>query len=154
MAGNDQYPVLLDGTLTLLSHYQGHRGGEHMYDNKNVSRETSFAQRKPRKAQQLARIRCWNCNEYGHGHYQSDCPQKKKMPGTQLAEVLDPDKMGLQVLDPAQGCNGQVRPRVVLHGNENHECSNSAFSAEKSKECVGSMCHTIERRDRQGYPNC
>jgi hypothetical protein len=21
----------------------------------------------------------------------------------------------------AQGCNGQVRPRVVLHGNENHE---------------------------------
>jgi hypothetical protein len=28
------------------------------------------------------------------------------------------------------------------------------FSAEKSKECVGSMCHTIERTDRQGYPNC
>jgi NAD-dependent SIR2 family protein deacetylase len=53
-------------------------------------------------------------------------------------QVLDPDKMGLQVLDPTQGCNGQVRPRVVLHGNENHECSNSAFvSAEKSKECVG-----------------
>jgi hypothetical protein len=24
LAGNDQYPVLLDGTLTLLSHYQGH----------------------------------------------------------------------------------------------------------------------------------
>jgi hypothetical protein len=42
-------------------------------------------------------------------------------------QVLDPDKMGLQVLNPAQGCNGQVRPRVVLHGNENHECSNSAF---------------------------
>jgi hypothetical protein len=64
--------------------------------------------------------------------------------------VLDPDKMGLQVLDPAQGCNDQVRPRVVLHGNENHECSDSAFfSAEKSKECVGSMCHTIERTDRQ-----
>jgi hypothetical protein len=59
-----------------LSHYQGHQGGEHMDDDKNVSRETSFAQRKPRKAQQLARIRCWICNEYGH--YQSDCPQKKK----------------------------------------------------------------------------
>jgi hypothetical protein len=28
------------------------------------------------------------------------------------------------------------------------------FSAEKSKECVGSMCHTIERTDIQGYPNC
>jgi hypothetical protein len=57
-----------------------------MDDDKNVSRETSFAQRKPRKVQQLALIRCWNCNEYGH--YQSDCcPQKKKMNGTQMPEV-------------------------------------------------------------------
>jgi hypothetical protein len=85
LAGNDKYPVPLDGTLTLLSHSQGHQGGEHMDDNKNVSRETSFAQRKPRKGQQLARICCWNYNEYGH--YQSDCPQKKKMHGTQLSEV-------------------------------------------------------------------
>jgi hypothetical protein len=57
-AGNDQYPGSLDGTLTLLLHYQGHQGGEHMDDNKNVSRETSFAQRKPRTGQQLARICC------------------------------------------------------------------------------------------------
>jgi hypothetical protein len=84
-AGNDQYPVSLDGTLTLLSHYQGHLGSEHMDEDKNVSRETSFAQRKPRPAQQLARICCCNCNEYGH--YQSDCPQNKKMHGTQMAEV-------------------------------------------------------------------
>jgi hypothetical protein len=29
-------------------------------------------------------------------------------------QVLDPAKMGLQVLDRAEGwCNGQVRPRVV-----------------------------------------
>jgi hypothetical protein len=64
--------------------------------------------------------------------------------------------MGLQVLDPAQGRNGQVRPRVVPHGNDNPECSNIAFfSAEKSKECVGrSICHTIEQTDRQGYTNC
>jgi hypothetical protein len=47
-------------------------------------------------------------------------------------QVLDPAKMGLQVLDPAEGwCNGQVRPRVVPHGNENHECSNSAFFQRK-----------------------
>jgi hypothetical protein len=85
LTGNDQYPVSLDGTLTLLLHYQGHRGGEHMDESRNVSRETSFAQRKPRKAQQLAWIRCWNCNEYGH--YQSDCLQKKKMHGTGLSEV-------------------------------------------------------------------
>jgi hypothetical protein len=85
LAGNDQYSVSLDGTLTLLLHYQGHRGSEHMDNDKNVSKETSFAQRKPQKAQQLARICCWNCNEYGH--YQSDCSQKKKMHGTQMAEV-------------------------------------------------------------------
>jgi hypothetical protein len=56
-----------------------------MNSDKNVSRETSFAQRKPRPAQQLARIRCWNCN--AHGHYQSDCPQKVKMHGAQVGEV-------------------------------------------------------------------
>jgi hypothetical protein len=67
------------------------------------------------------------------------CQKSKKMRMRKGLQVLDPNKMGLQVLDPAQGCNGQVRPRVVLLGNENHECSNSAFfSAEKSKECVGS----------------
>jgi hypothetical protein len=56
-----------------------------MDDNKNVSRKTSFAHRKARKVQQLARIRCWNCNEYGH--YHSDCPQKKKINGTQMSEL-------------------------------------------------------------------
>jgi hypothetical protein len=58
-----------------------------MDDDKNVSRKTNFAQRKPRPAQQLAQICCWNCNEYGH--YQSDCPQKKKMHGTQMAEAKE-----------------------------------------------------------------
>jgi hypothetical protein len=52
--------------------------------DKNVSMETSFAQRKPQKAQQLAWIGCWNCNEYGH--YQSDFPQTKLMHGTQMSE--------------------------------------------------------------------
>jgi hypothetical protein len=85
LAGNDQYSVSLDGTLPLLPHYQGHQGGEHMDNNKNVSRETSLAERRPQKAQQLARICCWNCNEYCH--YQRNCPQKKKMHGTQMSEV-------------------------------------------------------------------
>jgi hypothetical protein len=58
-----------------------------MGDEKNVSRETSFAQRKPRPAQQLAQIHCWNCNEYGH--HLSDCPQKKKIHGTQMVEVKE-----------------------------------------------------------------
>jgi hypothetical protein len=118
LAGNDQYPVSLDGTLTLLSHYQGHRGGEHMDDNKNVSRETSFARRKPRKAQQLARIRCWNCNEYGH--YQSDCPQKKKIHGTQeMSEVKeDENEEGTASAQSRQDgtASTRSRPRVQWSG--------------------------------------
>jgi hypothetical protein len=55
----------------------------------------------------------------------------KKMRMRKGLQVLDSDKMGLQVLDPAQGCNGQVRPREVLHGNDNHECTNSAFFSGK-----------------------
>jgi NAD-dependent SIR2 family protein deacetylase len=59
---------------------------------------------------------------------------------TKGLQVLNPDKMGLQVLDPAQGCNGQVRPRVVLHGNDNHECSNSAFFQRKNRKSVLAVC--------------
>jgi hypothetical protein len=55
------------------------------------------------------------------------CQKLKKTRMKMGLQVLDPAKMGLQVIDPAHGCNGQVRPRVVLHGNENHEFSNSAF---------------------------
>ena len=47
-------------------------------------------------------------------------------------QVLDPAKMGLQVLDPAKGRrHGQVRPRVVSHGNEKHECSIERFFSGK-----------------------
>jgi hypothetical protein len=56
-------------------------------------------------------------------------------------QVLNPDKMGLQVLDPTKGwCNGQVRPRVVPHGNDNHECSNSAFFQRKNRKSVLAVC--------------
>jgi hypothetical protein len=63
---------------------------------------------------------------------EQDCQKLKKMRMREGLQVLDPDKMGLQVLDPAQGCNGQVRPGVVLHGNENHECSNSEVLKRKN----------------------
>jgi hypothetical protein len=116
------------------------------YD-KNVSRETSFAQRKPRKAQRgflagiamnMATIRVIvpkrrRCME---PKYQ----KLKKMRMKMGLPLLDPNKMGQQVLDPAQGCNGQVRPRVVLHGNENHECSNSAFFQRKNLKSVLAVC--------------
>jgi hypothetical protein len=68
------------------------------------------------------------------------CQKSKKMRMRKGLQVLDPDKMGLQGLDPAQGCNGQVRPRVVLHGNENHECSNSAFCQWKNRKSVLAVC--------------
>jgi hypothetical protein len=151
LAGNDQYPVSLDGTLTLLSHYQGHRGGEHMDDNKNVSRERQVSPSENREnrsnlrgsvagiAMNMATIRVSvpkrrRCMEH-------KCLKLKKMRMRKGLQVLDPDKMGLQVLYPAQGCTGQVRPRVVLHGNDNHERSNSAFFSGK-----------IERVFRQYVP--
>jgi hypothetical protein len=88
-----------------------------MDDGKNVSRETSFAQRKPQKAQQLARIRCWNCNEYGH--YQSDRPQKKKMHGTQMSEVEeDENEEGTASARSQQDgtASTRSRPRVQWSG--------------------------------------
>jgi hypothetical protein len=68
------------------------------------------------------------------------CQKSKKMRMRKGLQVLDPTQMGLQVLDPAQGCNSQVRPRVVLHGNDNHECSNSAFFQRKNQKSVLAVC--------------
>jgi hypothetical protein len=88
-----------------------------MDDDRNVSRETSFAQRKPQKAQQLARIRCWNCNEYGH--YQSDCPQKKKMHGTQLSEDKEDENEEGTASAPSRQdgtASTRSRPRVQWSG--------------------------------------
>jgi hypothetical protein len=137
LARNDQYPVSLDGTLTLLLHYQGHRGGEHRDDDKMCQgRQVSpSANREKRSnlrgfvagiATNMATIRVIvpkrrRCTEH-------KCQKLKKMRMLRKGlQVLNLNMMGLQVLDPTQGCNDQVRPRVVLHGNENHECSNSAF---------------------------
>jgi hypothetical protein len=82
LAGNDQYPVPLDGTLTLLSHYQGHRGSEHMDDGKNVSRETSFAQCKRSNLRGFIAAIVMNM-----ATIRVIVPQKKKMHGTQMSEV-------------------------------------------------------------------
>jgi hypothetical protein len=136
LAGNDQYPVSLDGTLTLLSHYQGHQvvntwTTTGMYQGRQVLSSANRDKRSNLRgfvagiAMNMATIRVIvpkrrRCVEH-------KCQKSKKMRMKKGLQVLDPDKMGLQVLDPAQGFNGQVRPRVVLHGNENHECSNSAF---------------------------
>jgi hypothetical protein len=64
------------------------------------------------------------------------CQKLKKMRMKMGLQVLDPAKMGLQVLGPALGYNRQVRPRVVLHGNENHECSNNAFFQRENLKSV------------------
>jgi hypothetical protein len=88
------------------------------------------------------------------------CQKLKKMRMKMGLQVLDPAKMGLQVLDPALECNGQVRPRVVLHGNENHECSNSAFFQRKIRKSFLAVCaiqlngQTDRQTDRQAYLNC
>jgi hypothetical protein len=67
--------------------------------------------------------------------------KSKKMRVKMGLQGLNPAKMGLQVLDPTKGwCNGQVRPRVVPHGNENHECSNSALFQQKNWKSVLAVC--------------
>jgi hypothetical protein len=99
----------------LLLHYQGHQGGENMDGGKNVSRETSFAQRKRQKAQQLAQIRCWNCNEYG----QSDCTEKKKVHGTQMSEVEEDENEEGTASDQSRQdgtASNQSRPRIQWSG--------------------------------------
>jgi hypothetical protein len=68
------------------------------------------------------------------------CQKLKMMRMKMGLQVLDPAKMGLQVLDPTQGCNGQARPRVVLHGNDNHGCSNSAFFQGKNRKSLLAVC--------------
>jgi hypothetical protein len=88
-----------------------------MDNNKDVSRKTSFAHCKPQKAQQFARICCWNCNAYGH--YQSDCPQKKKMNGTQMSEVEeDENEDGTASAQSCQDETASTRscPRVQWSG--------------------------------------
>jgi hypothetical protein len=67
--------------------------------------------------------------------------KSKKMRMKMGLQVLDPAKTGRQVLDPAKGwCSGQVRPRVVQHGNDNPECSNSAFFQRKNRKSVLAVC--------------
>jgi hypothetical protein len=150
LAGNDQYPVSLDGTLTLLFHYQGHQGvvntwtTARMYQGRQVSPSANRKKHSNLRgfvagiAMNMATSRVIvpkrrRCMEH-------KCQKLKKMRLRKGLQVLNPNKMGPQELDPAQGCNGQVRPRVVLHGNENHECSNDAFFQRKNRKSVLAVC--------------
>ena len=86
LAGNDQYPVSIDDTLTLLSHYQDHRsGGRQNSGNEGGKTETSFAQ----ASKQLGRIRCFLCNEFGH--VKKDCPRLNKKKVMQQVEETSGD---------------------------------------------------------------
>jgi hypothetical protein len=46
LAGND-HPMSLDGTLTLLSHYQGHQGGKHMDRQQQCTERGKFCPVQP-----------------------------------------------------------------------------------------------------------
>jgi hypothetical protein len=72
LAGTDNYPLDVDSTVTLLSHYQDYQsnGGHNKVDSDGGGGvETSFAQHKKKEKQkdkQKFRIQCWTCGEYGH----------------------------------------------------------------------------------------
>jgi Zinc knuckle len=70
LAKNDKYPKSVESTLTLLSHYQDRRSDGKRGEGGSMALETSFAQRQVTK---LGKIRCFNCNEYGH--MKRDCPR-------------------------------------------------------------------------------
>ena len=68
LAKKDNYPTSVEDVTMLLSHYQGHQsGGKNVVDTKNhnLEKETSFAQ--------LKKLRCFNCNEFGH--VKANCPK-------------------------------------------------------------------------------
>ena len=86
LAGNDQYPVSVDDTLTLLTHYQDHsNGGRSNNGNEKGRLEMSFAQ----ASKQLGRIRCFLCNEFGH--VKKDCPRLNKKKVMQQVEETSGD---------------------------------------------------------------
>jgi hypothetical protein len=72
LAGTDNYPLDVDLTVTLLSHYQDFQsnGGCNKVDSDGGGGvEASFAQHKKKEKQkdkQKFRIQCWTCGEYGH----------------------------------------------------------------------------------------
>ena len=70
-AGKDNYPELLEATLYLLSNYQDHQtdGGRMVDDNGGLGHGANFAV----TAKKLAKIRCYECNEFGH--FKKDCPK-------------------------------------------------------------------------------
>lgn len=71
LSKKDNYPTLIDDVLTLLSHYQDHKVGDHKVSDDTL-RATSFAQYK----RQLSRICCFGCGE--KGHVKKDCPCRRQ----------------------------------------------------------------------------
>jgi hypothetical protein len=135
LAENDQYPVVLDSTLTcclitmvtkvvntwtMARVYQG-RQVLPSANRKKCSNLRGFV---AAITMNMATIRVIVPKR--RSCMKPKCQKLKKMRTKMGLQALHLTKMGLQVLNPAQGCNCQVTPRFT-GGNENRECSNSAF---------------------------
>jgi hypothetical protein len=87
LAGKDNYPLDLDSTVTLLSHYQDHQSGsgqQKMDDDGMEGIGTSFVQHKD-KGRQRSRVVCFCCGK--HGHIEKDCPMQQS--NTQIDQMDD-----------------------------------------------------------------
>jgi hypothetical protein len=125
LAGNDQYPVVLDSTLTcclitmvtkVVNTWTTTRvyQGRQVLPSANRKKCSNLRGFVAAITMNMATIRVIVPKR--RSCMKPKCQKLKKMR----------TKMGLQVLNPAQGCNCQVTPRFT-GGNENRECSNSAF---------------------------
>jgi Zinc knuckle len=77
LSGKDNYPESIESTLTLLTHYQDHKsGGQNAGENDNQL-AANFAQGN-------RRIRCFECNQFGH--YRRECPRRQQVQAQQQQE--------------------------------------------------------------------
>jgi len=85
LAGTDNYPTTVDGTLQMMTFYQsdevGRRGGRHEDDAMN------FAQSGARRGNSNRTSGSFRCHECGEeGHYARNCPRNRRQGRTHMQE--------------------------------------------------------------------
>jgi hypothetical protein len=112
VARTDKYPKLLKATLKLLSNYQdSNLGLGKSLDGKETGLGASFAQK---GKQDLSKIQCHSCKEYGH--YASNCPNKKKLLAQTNSDNTTEGQETTQTETPVRQRHGSLRTQVGWSG--------------------------------------